>query len=213
MCRLTLLQRPFCYHPLHLHRPPHPLATLTTHARRPMESAKKGEREDGSASLRIDPEWYVRRMSHRLHRSSPSKSFRDALRTFFQPAKTDDPRLDFYTVYKKEATEYDTDYVKKYDEDLNTTLIFVRHSSCALTNNLTSSRRRAFSLPSALLSSSTYIQSSNQTPTINQQPSSVPSFSPSITPRSQTKPPLFQPSSRTLPARSSPSLVSCTQAF
>ena len=29
-------------------------------------------------------------------------------------------------MYKREATEYDTDYVKKYDEDLNTTLIFVR---------------------------------------------------------------------------------------
>ena len=29
-------------------------------------------------------------------------------------------------MYKKEAMEYDADYVKKYDEDLNTTLIFVR---------------------------------------------------------------------------------------
>lgn len=53
-------------------------------------------------------------------------SFQDALRTFFQPIKHDDPRLDFYAIYKKEATEYDTNYVKKYDEDLNTTLIFVR---------------------------------------------------------------------------------------
>ena len=51
---------------------------------------------------------------------------KDALRTFFQPIKNDDPRLDFYTMYKKEANEYDQDYVKKYDEDLNTTLIFVR---------------------------------------------------------------------------------------
>ena len=40
-------------------------------------------------------------------------------------------------MYKREATEYDTDYVKKYDEDLNTTLIFVRSPSCALTNHLT----------------------------------------------------------------------------
>jgi len=59
-------------------------------------------------------------------RSLNGHSFQDALRTFFQPIKNDDPRLDFYTVYKREATEYDTDYVKKYDEDLNTTLIFVR---------------------------------------------------------------------------------------
>jgi len=40
-------------------------------------------------------------------------------------------------MYKREATEYDTDYVKKYDEDLNTTLIFVRPSSPALANYLT----------------------------------------------------------------------------
>ena len=32
-------------------------------------------------------------------------------------------------MYKKEATEYDMDYVKKYEEDLNTTLIFVRRPS------------------------------------------------------------------------------------
>ena len=63
-------------------------------------------------------------------RSPPSKpSFQDALRTFFQPIKNDDPRLDFYTMYRREATEYDVDYVKKYDEDLNTTLIFVRYLS------------------------------------------------------------------------------------
>ena len=55
-----------------------------------------------------------------------SYSIEDALREFLQPIKTNDPRIDFYTVYKREATEYDTDYVKKYDEDLNTTLIFVR---------------------------------------------------------------------------------------
>ena len=52
-------------------------------------------------------------------------SFQDALRTFFQPIKNDDARIDFYTMYKREATEYDTDYVKKYDEDLNTTPTFV----------------------------------------------------------------------------------------
>ena len=65
---------------------------------------------------------------HHLHRRPLSgPSFQDALRAFFQPVKTDDPRLDFYTMYKREAMEYDTDYVKKYDEDLNITLIFVRH--------------------------------------------------------------------------------------
>ena len=39
-------------------------------------------------------------------------------------------------MYKREATDYDTDYVKKYDEDLNTTLIFVRPSSSALAKYL-----------------------------------------------------------------------------
>ena len=45
---------------------------------------------------------------------------------YFQPIKNDDPNLDFYTMYKREATEYDADYIAKHNEDLNTTLIFVR---------------------------------------------------------------------------------------
>ena len=46
---------------------------------------------------------------------------------YFQPIKNEDPQLDFYTVYKREATEYDTENMRKYNEDLNTTLIFVRY--------------------------------------------------------------------------------------
>ena len=34
-------------------------------------------------------------------------------------------RSKFYEYYHKEAEEYDKEFVKKYDEDLNTTLIFV----------------------------------------------------------------------------------------
>jgi hypothetical protein len=45
---------------------------------------------------------------------------------YFQPIKNDDPKLDFYTMYKRETTEYDTEYMAKHNEDLNTTLIFVR---------------------------------------------------------------------------------------
>ena len=37
---------------------------------------------------------------------------------------------------KRESTEYDMDYVKKYYEDLNTTLIFVRRSSSILIDYL-----------------------------------------------------------------------------
>ena len=44
---------------------------------------------------------------------------------YFQPIKNDDPNLDFYTMYKRETTEYDTEYMQKHNEDLNTTLIFV----------------------------------------------------------------------------------------
>ena len=45
---------------------------------------------------------------------------------YLQPIKNDDPKLDFYTMYKRETMEYDTEYMQKYNEDLNTTLIFVR---------------------------------------------------------------------------------------
>ena len=44
---------------------------------------------------------------------------------YFQPTKNDDPRVDFYTMYKRETVEYDSEYMNKYNEDLNTTLIFV----------------------------------------------------------------------------------------
>ena len=37
-----------------------------------------------------------------------------------------DLRAEFYKHYQKEATEYDREFMKKYDDDLNTTLIFVR---------------------------------------------------------------------------------------
>jgi hypothetical protein len=53
-------------------------------------------------------------------------SIQEALRAYFQPIKSNDPKLDFYTMYKRETTEYDTEYMQKYNEDLNTTLIFVR---------------------------------------------------------------------------------------
>ena len=53
-------------------------------------------------------------------------SIQEALRMYLQPIKHDDPQLDFYTMYKRESVEYDTEYMQKYNEDLNTTLIFVR---------------------------------------------------------------------------------------
>ena len=94
---------------------------------------------------------------------------------FFQPIKTGDPRLDFYTMYKRDSAEYDADYVKKYDEDLNTTLIFVRYLSSYLVKGLIHCCRPACSLQSAPPSSSTSIRTSSPTPTNNRSPSSVPS--------------------------------------
>jgi len=135
------------------------------------------------------------------------RSLQDALRTFFQPIKTDDPRLDFYTMYKREATEYDTDYVKKYDEDLNTTLIFVRCVSSASAIYLTRSHRRVCSLLSAQLSSSTSTRTSDPIQTSNPPPSSVPSSSPSISPPSPVRLPPSHPFSNPRRARSSPSPV------
>ena len=38
------------------------------------------------------------------------------------------PRIEFYDKFQREADEYDRDLMKKYDEDLNTTLIFVSHA-------------------------------------------------------------------------------------
>ena len=54
------------------------------------------------------------------------RNIQEALRMFLQPIENDDPLLDFHVMYKRETVEYDTEYMHKYNEDLNTTLIFVR---------------------------------------------------------------------------------------
>ena len=41
------------------------------------------------------------------------------------PPTQEDHRARFFEHYGKEAEEYDEDFMKKHDEDLNTTLIFV----------------------------------------------------------------------------------------
>jgi len=40
-------------------------------------------------------------------------------------------RVEFYDKFQREADEYDRDFMKKYDEDLNTTLIFVSAASAS----------------------------------------------------------------------------------
>jgi len=41
------------------------------------------------------------------------------------PQIQEDHWAKFYDVYRREAEEYDKEFIKRYDEDLNTTLIFV----------------------------------------------------------------------------------------
>ena len=52
-------------------------------------------------------------------------SLHSALKEFLEPLRTNDPRTDFFTVYRRESEEFDRDYARKYDDDLNTSLIFV----------------------------------------------------------------------------------------
>ena len=52
-------------------------------------------------------------------------SLHSPLKEIFDPQRTKDSRADFFAVYRRESDEFDRDYVKKYDEDLNTSLIFV----------------------------------------------------------------------------------------
>ena len=54
-------------------------------------------------------------------------SLHSALKEFFDPLRTNNSRADFFSVYRRESDEFDREYTKKYDEDLNTTLIFVSY--------------------------------------------------------------------------------------
>lgn len=47
----------------------------------------------------------------------------------FNPSQDTDSRVKFYDKYHKVAEEYDKVFMKKHEEDLNTTLIFVSLSS------------------------------------------------------------------------------------
>jgi len=41
------------------------------------------------------------------------------------PSTQEHHRTKFYEIYRREAEDYDREFIKRYDEDLNTTLIFV----------------------------------------------------------------------------------------
>ena len=59
-------------------------------------------------------------------------SLHSALKEFFDPLRTNDSRTDFFAVYRRESAEFDRDHANKYDEDLNTSLIFVSRPTPAL---------------------------------------------------------------------------------
>jgi len=81
--------------------------------------------EETVKPVNVDPRWCVLELSATTNDLIPAHSIQEALRMYLQPIKNDDPQLDFYTMYKRETMEYDTEYMQKYNEDLNTTLIFV----------------------------------------------------------------------------------------
>ena len=85
------------------------------------------ERPQPQGVVQIDPEWYARPIHY--HPARPSLishySIRSVLKEFFDPLRTNDSRTDFFVVYRRESGEFDRDYAKKHDEDLNTSLIFV----------------------------------------------------------------------------------------
>ena len=56
---------------------------------------------------------------------SLEEALRDALKSVLEKDSGRDPRTGFYNMFKEEVAEHDDDFYKKYDEDLNTTHIFV----------------------------------------------------------------------------------------
>ena len=140
-------------------------------------------------------------------------SIQEALRMYLQPIKNDDPQLDFYTMYKRETTEYDTEYMQKYNEDLNTTLIFV--SSCVPLSPCSADYifRLVCSLLSAPPSSSTSSPTSSQILMNDPKLTCAQSSSASTHPLLPTKIPPSLRRGMVLPGRSSQPWTFCTQAF
>ena len=49
----------------------------------------------------------------------------NALKNYFPPLESGNARVEFYNKFKREADDYDNDFLKKYGGDLDITLIFV----------------------------------------------------------------------------------------
>jgi hypothetical protein len=70
------------------------------------------------------------------------EAFSKALASFMLPISSSksvstDDKAAFFKLYKRESEEFDKEFIKRYDEDANTTLIFVRapnRLSCFISN-------------------------------------------------------------------------------
>jgi len=124
--------------------------------------------------IQIDPKWCTQPIAMVWWQvvTDIRFSLQSALKEFFDPLRTNDPRADFFAVYRKESEEFDRDYARKYDEDLNTSLIFVSRPILIIyTEHLPQSvSRLVCSLQSAQRSSSTSNQSYNRTRTTRPPP-------------------------------------------
>jgi hypothetical protein len=77
--------------------------------------------------------------------SHPVRTSLRPLCSRIQGLPQEDHRARFYEHYRKEAEEYDREFMKKYDEDLNTTLIFVSSVGCSGVRVLTRVQAGLFS--------------------------------------------------------------------
>lgn len=90
--------------------------------------AQPSSRLQEPVNTKLDKGWYADLFGGcRDVDDSLTYSLRSALKEFFDPLKTNDPRTDFYNMYRRESEEFDLEYARPY-EDLNTLLIFVRGS-------------------------------------------------------------------------------------
>ena len=102
-------------------------------------------------------------------------------------ADHEDHQAQFYECYRKVAEEYDKEFLKKYDEDLTTTLIFVSRVWVELLWARANQRNRLVYFPlSPPHSSSRLTPSYSPTRAMRLQPSFVFSSTRSTTPRSET---------------------------
>jgi len=95
----------------------HILSLLSPNHIRTRTLTKQGEK-----SSKNDLKWFARQLTLLGFLTAEALSFHSTLRTI----KNDDPHINSHMTYKRGATKSDTDYVNKYDEDPNITLVFVR---------------------------------------------------------------------------------------